>query len=204
VHSCEDFDEIDLEPSEREPEEQSELWRPRPAKKRKKRRRRNSGELDPHNLRHNQFIHISSSSSKASPGNSVFQDIMPNPTYSLKGVVSLKCEVGDTWITSGIHLLLSMVQFKNFLVNKEFGRLEEGSGYLDKMECLAKSMWAKEKGTLSPLGLITYVQYRFPSGRRDHFPQTFLIDFLQTFGNKTLIRGTAALNLTYQKLLANT
>jgi hypothetical protein len=53
-------------------------------------------------------------------GSVTVHDMIPNPDYCEKGLVSLTCEPDDTWVTSAIVLLMSMEGLKNFLINAQF------------------------------------------------------------------------------------
>jgi hypothetical protein len=87
-----------------------------------------------------------------------FHDFAPDPDFSKNGLVALKCDPENTWITSSAVMLTSMIEFKNYLINKEFAKVETMVSYVGKMEFLARAIWSKNTGQLSPIGLIVYTK----------------------------------------------
>jgi hypothetical protein len=128
--------------------------------------------------------------------------MMPNPDFSKKSCVSLATEPEYSYITAGTHLLLSFIQFKNFLINKEFSRFEsEEPTFVTRVEALAKKMWSKDTGALNPQGLISYAMSKATSPDQ-HTPEFFIMNCLSEMGQMifTYNFGTSS---TFTKLLSN-
>jgi hypothetical protein len=89
----------------------------------------------------------------------------PCETYSKLGLVSIHDTLGQTHLTASVHLLLSIVPFKNFLVNKEYSKYEIKPTVVTFLENLAKSMWSRNSGSLEPRGLLKYLARKAKSNR---------------------------------------
>jgi hypothetical protein len=128
--------------------------------------------------------------------------MMPNQAFCKTGNVIISSDPKHSLITATFHSFLSIIPFKNFIVNKNYKQFEEKATIVGQFEIIAKWMWERNKGIMEPTGLVKMMAKRLKSPKTAE-PSGFIGYILVTLERQLAIYNQGS-NETFRKLFANT